>query len=162
VVQARIMDGDRMMFASDKYHPVLTGGYGSEVTMLLRRVGSQNEPPDEPLTNTYWKLAMLGGAPVTPAPNQREAHFILQLAGNRVVGSGGCNRFTGGYETDGEKLTIGRLASTMMACAQGMDTEQKFLAALQQAARAKISGQRMELLDVSGKVLANFQAVHFR
>src|SRR4029453_8993828 len=102
----------------------------------------------------------LGDAPVAAPERRREAHFILHPADERVSGSGGCNRFTGGYELAGDRLTFGRMAATMMACADAMDTEKAFLSALQQAARARIKEQHLELLDASGNVLARFQAIH--
>jgi hypothetical protein len=43
-----------------------------------------------------------------------------------------------------------------------MDSEKAFLSALQQAARARIREQHLDLLDASGSVLARFQAVHLR
>jgi heat shock protein HslJ len=49
----------------------------------------------------------------------------------RVFGDSGCNRFVGGYTVKGKHMTVGALASTLMACPQPqMDAEQQFLAAL--------------------------------
>jgi heat shock protein HslJ len=51
-----------------------------------------------------------------------------------VFGDSGCNRFTGGYTVKGDRITIGPLASTMMACPQPqMDAEATFLFKLQAA-----------------------------
>ena len=112
------------------------------------------------LENTYWKLVGLDGAPVPPT--QREAHFILYPADKRVSGSGGCNGIGGSYQLEGERLKFGQMIRTMMACSQGMDTENRFLAALNRASRARVSQQQLELLDASGSVVAHFQAVHLR
>jgi heat shock protein HslJ len=60
----------------------------------------------------------------------------------------------GGYELKGDKLTFARMASTMMACPDGMETEKKFLRALDQVRRWRIAGRRLELMDGSGKVVA--------
>ena len=117
---------------------------------------------DEPLENTYWKLTDLGGTPVTAASQQQEAHLILHPSDRRVSGSGGCNRFTGGYELQGDRLTFKQMASTMMACADAMDTEKAFLSALGRSAQARIKQQQLELLDASGSVVARLQAVHRR
>jgi heat shock protein HslJ len=52
----------------------------------------------------------------------------------KVFGDSGCNRFTGGYTVKGDRITIGPLASTMMACPQPqMDAEASFLFKLQAA-----------------------------
>jgi heat shock protein HslJ len=51
-----------------------------------------------------------------------------------VFGDSGCNRFTGGYTVMGNKIKIGPLASTLMACPQRqMDAEHAFLTKLQAA-----------------------------
>jgi heat shock protein HslJ len=63
----------------------------------------------------------------------------------------------GGYELKGDKLTFARMASTMMACPDGMETEQKFLKALGQAKRWKIAERQLELMNGSGKVVAVFE-----
>jgi heat shock protein HslJ len=64
----------------------------------------------------------------------------------------------GGYELRGDTLTLARMASTMMACPDGMETEQKFLKALGQVKRWKIAGQQLEMMDGSGKVILVFEA----
>lgn len=52
----------------------------------------------------------------------------------KVFGDSGCNRFTGGYTVKGDKIKIGPLASTLMACPQRqMDAEFAFLTKLQAA-----------------------------
>ena len=120
-------------------------------------------PADAPatatLTNTYWKLMTLDGAAVTPAPGAREIHLILQLAQQRVSGFGGCNRLMGGYLLDGGQLSFSQLAGTMMACERdSMDTEQRFHAMLQKVARWRVDGEKLDLLDVSGATLAQFES----
>ena len=117
---------------------------------------------NEPLENTYWKLVQLGDDPVAPAPNQREAHFILHPATRHFSGSAGCNRMTGDYEAKSGRLAFDRIATTVMACAQGMEAEKKFLAALRQTRGAKLAQQQLELLDEEDKVLARLQAVQSR
>jgi putative lipoprotein len=156
-VRARIVADGRLLFTTDQYYPL-----ASEVTLTLRRVAAAGQRSDEPLENTYWKLVELGGAPVTVAERQREPHFILHPADKRVSGSGGCNRFTGGYELQGYRLSFKQMAGTMMACPTGMDRERAFLDALQRVARTRIKQQQLDLLDASGGVAARFEAVHLR
>ncbi len=112
-----------------------------------------------PLENTYWKLTRLGGKPVSVAAKQREPHFVLNNKTQRIAGSGGCNRFMGGYELQsGDRLTLGKLAMTFMACPEGMETERDFTAALEQVRSWKILGEHLELYDGSGAFLARFEA----
>lgn len=111
------------------------------------------------LKETYWKLTRLGDSSVTVAANQKEPHIILHTADNRVTGSGGCNSLTGAFELKGVNLTFGRTASTMMACVNGMETEQALHKALGQTRRYKITGQHLDLLDEAGKSVARFESV---
>ena len=98
----------------------------------------------------------LAGQPVA-AREEREPHLILEAATRLAAGYGGCNRFTGSYTLEGESLAFGPLASTRMACADGMELEQSFHSALSRTARWRISGDRFEILDAGGKALAGFE-----
>jgi heat shock protein HslJ len=109
-----------------------------------------------PLEKTEWKLIRLGRAAVKGDDLHRPPQIALDPATHRASGSGGCNRIVGGYELKGDKLTFARMASTMMACPDGMGTEQNFLKALGQVKRWKIAGRQLELMDGAGKVVAVF------
>lgn len=116
----------------------------------------------EPLQNTYWKLVRLRDEPVLVVDNQREPHIILRTDGQRVAGSGGCNRLLGGYRVEGSRIEFGKLAVTLMACPAGMEQEQAFLGALGAAARWRVLGSHLELFDASGARLARLEAVHLK
>jgi copper homeostasis protein (lipoprotein) len=116
----------------------------------------------ERLENTYWKLVRLGSEPVKTEPNQREPHIILRTHDQRVSGSGGCNRLLGGYRLDGNRITFGKFAATLMACPAGMEQEQAFLGALGQAARWRVIGSHLELFDAGGATIARLEAVHLK
>ncbi len=161
-VRARITEGGRLLFTTTQIHPVLTLGAGNRVeTMMLQRV-SDTAKPDRPLTNTYWKLTELNGAATLVAPNQREPHMILQLEGHRLAGSGGCNRLLGSYQVDGSKLSFGKVASTRMACGEGMEQESAFVRALEQTRAWKVHADNLELLGESGTTIARFVAVDLK
>ena len=76
----------------------------------------------------------------------------FDAAGGRLSGSGGCNRITGSYQLDGDRLTFGPIASTRMACPEAMDQEQAFLKALAAVRSYRIPGGTLELLDGSNVV----------
>jgi len=118
-----------------------------------------NPRVDSPLRDTYWKLVRLNGAPVRVAPRQREPYLVLGQAEQRVTGDGGCNRFTGSFELDGDKLRFRGMAGTMMACLDGMEQEAYFMQALQKVERYRLSGSHLEMLDASAAVLTRFEAV---
>ena len=106
--------------------------------------------------NTEWTLVRLGEQPVTTGNQQRSPNLKLSSADKRVSGSGGCNRFTGSYTLEGDRLKFGQLAGTMMACLQGMEQEQAFYKALGNVVGWRITEQRLQIVDASGKLLAEF------
>jgi heat shock protein HslJ len=76
-----------------------------------------------------------------------------------LSGNSGCNTFTGPYKVDGDKITIGPLASTMMFCdspAGAMDQEAQYLAALQSAATYQIEGNQLTLRTADDAMAALF------
>jgi putative lipoprotein len=166
VVRARIVVGDQLWFTTDRNYPVLTGGNSSEVQLLLGRSSGQGSPPripsSPPLENTYWKLTYLGSTPVVANSTNREPNFVLHPNNSTVSGSGGCNGFSGSYTLNGDRVSFGRLLSTMMACVSGMETERAFLPALAKVRRWRISGQNLDLLDDRGNSLARFEAGYSR
>lgn len=64
----------------------------------------------------------------------------------------------GSYEISDDQLKFGQMASTRMACAEGMETEQAFLQALGEVSAWKIATDKLELFDAGGKLLATFGA----
>ncbi len=110
------------------------------------------------LEDTSWKLTRLGSTTVTTASRQQEPHFVLNSQLRRVVGSGGCNRITGSYRLDGDRLKFSQMAGTMMACLESMETERAFFEALSRVDKWKITGQQLELYDASGNAIASFEA----
>jgi heat shock protein HslJ len=110
-----------------------------------------------PLEKTEWKLIRLGRTVVKGDDLHRAPEIVLDPESHRASGSGGCNRIMGGYELKGDTLTFARMASTMMACPDGMEREQKFLRALGQVKRWKIVKRQLELRDGSGKVVTVFE-----
>ncbi len=68
-----------------------------------------------------------------------------------VAGSAGCNDYNGSYKLDGDKVTIGPLATTRKACDQAiMDQETEFLTALQTPSTVEQSGATVTLRDAAG------------
>ncbi len=112
------------------------------------------------LLETYWRLDRLGEVKVTAAEDRKEAHMVLASSESRVHGNAGCNNFFGQFGTEDDELSFSAVGSTMMACPEGMDTEQAFLAALGNTASYSISGLFLELYDTEGKLLARLEAVY--
>jgi heat shock protein HslJ len=110
------------------------------------------------LENTHWQLVRLGNTPVMTDSQRQQPYLTFDSKSLRVAGSGGCNRLTGSYKRSGDQLTFGQIASTRMACVQGMETENAFLQALQHVSTWKIAGNQLELSDTDGNLVARFEA----
>ena len=116
------------------------------------------------LTDTYWRIDTLMGAPVRPQDNRREPHIVLQSGpDSRYRATLGCNQLIGRYDADGADLTFAGGASTMMACPPPLDAlERQLHDILNQTAQVRLEGQTMALLDDTGAPIAGLTAVYLR
>jgi len=126
--------------------------------MPIESQGGGQEITPASLENTYWKLIHLPDAQINAASEQQEPHVVFDPGTHRLNGASGCNRVTGSYQLDGDRITFNQMAATAMACVQGMDTERAFLEALKDVSTWKIAGHELELFDASGKLLARFES----
>lgn len=110
------------------------------------------------LVNTYWKLVGLNGKDVVVSDKQREPHLVF-ASDNRVAGSDGCNRIAGDYTLDGNKITLGQMIGTRMACLDNGDQAQAFNVVLGNIGSYQIQGSVLDLFDSSGAPVARFVAV---
>lgn len=115
-----------------------------------------------PLRGSHWKLVRLLGEMVQAPDSPRTPHLVFAEGQSRLFGSGGCNRIAGTFSLDGDRLRLGPMASTRMACPAGMEQERRFLDSLAKVDRYRIHGNGLELLDSSGTVIAQFEAVALR
>jgi putative lipoprotein len=160
-VRATLTLDGRLLFTTDTVNSAFGGARPLELVMV------RTNAPQNRLRGAYWKLTRLGDSPVQAGEPQREPHFILaqekdEKGSGTVSGSGGCNRFNGGFTLEGDQLRFSKMASTMMACADGMEQEGSFLKNLASVARYRITGDQLELLDDSGATLMLFTAVALR
>jgi len=91
----------------------------------------------------------------------RQAYLMFDADTLRVAGSGGCNRVSGRFEIDGDRLRFGPMVSTRMACPDGVDLERQFLEALAQVERYRICGSFLEFLSGKGNVIVWFETKSF-
>ena len=143
---------------------LLTLGLGAALLALGAAAASEPPASHRPLRGTYWKLTQLGPAspPVQADEARPEPHLLFDTRERRVSGSGGCNRFGGSFTLAADRLRLGALAATEMACPQGMAQEAAFFQQLSRVARHRIDGERLTLLDETGQPLAVLQAVDLR
>lgn len=110
------------------------------------------------LTNARWKLNLLddGEGKVISTIAGTEITLIFAEDGN-LTGSSGCNTYNSSYEIDGDLITIGPIASTMMACSEPdmiMDQEFAYLQMLETVTNYQIKGNELEMVnDVKGSRL---------
>lgn len=157
VLRARIEADGELLFTNTSHVPAFEG---EPVEILVSRVsGSAATGPvsGEDLIGVSWRLVDLDGEPASHGAGDRTVDLMFDESG-RVSGFGGCNRYMGGYEHHDDRLSFSQLASTMMACPEGMDLEQRFLRALAQVSAYRLEGGNLALLDGAGKVILRFEA----
>jgi heat shock protein HslJ len=98
-----------------------------------------------PLTGSEWRLSHIDSDPVLAQP---KATLVFGADG-RLSGHGTCNRFTGSYRLDGDRLTMGPVAATRIGCPGPVgQQEARYLQALQSATQIELKDG--ELLIRSG------------
>ena len=112
---------------------------------------------------TYWKLVALDGQTVAVPEGGREPHMILKGGETQGVSATvGCNQLAGGYALEGDTLSFGPMAATMMACPEPLASlEQRLSQVLSGSRTWKIAGQTLTLRD-GDRILAEFEAVYLR
>lgn len=97
------------------------------------------EPAPSAVEGTTWELvAAASQHPDGPLP---EVNVQLRLEDGSVSGSDGCNRVIGSYTLDGDVISFGELAGTMMACPEppdAMERAARYVASLQSGATVEV------------------------
>lgn len=109
------------------------------------------------LENTYWRLTLIDSTHVQRAPDQREPHLVFR-EDDRLAGSDGCNRLVGSYAVDGMSINLSGLATTRMACPEGMAQAERFRSVLEEVDRYRIVGRHLEMLDAAERLRLRFEA----
>jgi heat shock protein HslJ len=113
-----------------------------------------------PLEGTLWELATYNNGQNAMVSVLPDTFVTAKFEDEQVSGSAGCNSYFGAYETSGDMIQIGPLASTMMACADPVnEQEQLYLVALESVATFQIIANRLELISEEGALAAMYQAV---
>jgi heat shock protein HslJ len=104
------------------------------------------------LDNSHWNLSAVkahdGGA-TPPLPGTA---LTLEISGDKVSGSAGCNTYSGSVKHDNGAFTVDQLAVTAKACSapEGiMEQEQQYLATLKTASSYTIDGDNLFLYDAA-------------
>ena len=103
--------------------------------------------PTYTLEGTRWLLNGLQTGNAVSSPVAGSDAFIT-FDGERVAGSTGCNSFNGSYALTDGVLSIGPLATTRMACAEGLGLqEQQILEKLAEELQVSVDGDQLQLLS---------------
>ena len=117
------------------------------VVAAALRAAAEETPP---LEGTTWRVEALPGQDAGALAAARPALNVRFDAG-RIEGFSGCNRFAGGYAREGDRIRLGSLAGTMMACSEpAMVLESAFRSALAGTLRYAIADGRLRLTSESG------------
>ena len=125
--------------------------------MPSNAAGSSSIEPT--LVGVTWELIELGGQPAPMGAGDRRATLIVEGGGeSRANGFAGCNRWFSSYTlTRPDQIQFTAPGATKMACATGMDLEQRYLAMLPQVRRYTMSDSTAVLHGETGP-LAKFVA----
>jgi heat shock protein HslJ len=115
---------------------------------------------DLTLVDTHWVLTAYGN-PDQPTLSEPGIVTTASFDADGILsGTGGCNRYTTSYAIEDGTLSVALPASTLMACAAGMDQEYDFLQALESAESYQIIGDSLEISYQAGAGMLHFSASH--
>ena len=142
---------------SDAVHPYsvnvsLPGGRHYAGCCRLSEVAAESPA----LENVTWRLTGLPGQTL-PAGQGRNAITVRFEAG-RVQGFSGCNQLMGSYTLEGERLVLGTLGGTMMACPEpAMSVERSFLGSFAGTMDFVVAGNELALTPAGGGDALKFE-----
>ena len=121
------------------------GMIGAALVMLACGTALAGGDDAPPIEGTTWRLTQLRGLDGAALAAAGDG-VTIRLEQGRLQAFGGCNRQGGSYTLAGDRLTVGALAGTMMACAEPvMTVESAFTRALTGTFVVHIDGQQLAL-----------------
>ncbi|MEO1199184.1 MAG: META domain-containing protein [Pseudomonadota bacterium] len=127
-------------------------GQGPAIERQVVPIGADEVP--EPLAasdadalNGVWRVVAISGE-----ETDADVEVTMTFATGMVSGTGGCNRYSGDYDLDGETLSLGAIAATRMACPDPqMEVEMAFFAALETVVGYRMTDTGLLLVDAAGE-----------
>jgi len=124
--------------------------------MVAAGCGAGHEPSGGGLEGVRWTLDSYSSGGRTKSVPQGASVDALFERG-KVSGRSGVNTYSGPYEVSGSDLTIGRLATTMMAGPpELMDLEKEYLANLEKVATSEAGADILTLFGRDGARLLSY------
>lgn len=103
-------------------------------------------------TGKEWDAVWVEGTTITPAGDTPYIGFKEQ----QIWGYTGCNRLTGTYALEKDRIDLSKIGSTMMLCPEDK-YETLFMAGLNKAKSVKVTTDGLELKDADGQVVVRFR-----
>jgi len=103
------------------------------------------------LSGTTWKLISYAGNNPLPGKNMTASFDTKEIRG-----SASCNSYFGSYQLKGDRISIGELGWTEMACLDPegiMEQEQAIMKLLSESSSFSIQGDRLQITTSSGDLL---------
>ncbi|WP_426416571.1 META domain-containing protein [Aestuariirhabdus sp. LZHN29] len=127
------------------------------MTALIGLAGcatAPDQPTAYPLKGNWVLEQLVIDGSVISLPVRAKLQLSAKSTDNgRINGHGGCNGFFGGYSVDKQKIKIGPLGSTMMACPEPlMQQEQQLLQAVSSATSFQHRGDTLVLTSDDGAI----------
>jgi len=119
---------------------------------LVLAVGTAGLTMGVDLAGSAWQPSFISAAELPPG-------IVMQVEfqpEGKITGTGGCNRFFGGYTVSGNRIKIGPLASTRKGCPGLLRAETALFARLQAATSFMQTDTTLTLFDEAGAKLAQF------
>ena len=134
--------------------------FASPLSLAIALACAQNssQPVPSPaefrrtVAGSTWELTELAGQAAPTGAGGRRATLIFDADTARAGGFAGCNRYGGSYTVEGSTIRFGPLAMTKMACAEGMELEQRLAQALERTNRYETNGAQLTFFNGSEAV----------
>ncbi|MGD9833684.1 MAG: META domain-containing protein [Piscinibacter sp.] len=122
---------------------------GSTLAVLL--TGCAVAPAPAPDIHGTWVIEQARAEPIL---DKRRARLVLGRDG-RLSGHNSCNAMSGSFTLEGDRIRIGPIATTRMACAElQREQEDRILTALELAVTARVRPDGLlEIRDADGRGL---------
>jgi heat shock protein HslJ len=104
----------------------------------------------ESLDGTSWAMTSYRDSQGNLTEILPDTIVTADFQADQVSGNVTCNNYSGAYQTNGNTITIGPLASTMRECVGPdgiMAQEADFLRAMEAAAQYEVKGDTLEMMD---------------
>jgi len=107
-----------------------------------------------------WQLESLINSENKEVSVLQDTAITILFENGRISGKSGCNRYFGDYKRNGNDLSIGKAASTMMACPEPiMMQERDYLEQLSKVKSYSIENEVLQLRNATGDSVLVFAAL---